>query len=62
MPIGLDGRERDKNGEIRKKRADAMNANLARPIPEFPPEMTIGEGDNREGQRSGDQARGEEAR
>lgn len=32
---GLDGRHRDKDGEIQKKRGDTLNKNLPIPIPEF---------------------------
>jgi hypothetical protein len=43
---GLDGRHRDKNppkaGEIQQKRSDTLNKNLSRPIPQFPPNMTLG--------------------
>ena len=43
---GLDGRHRDKSppksGEIQQKRSDALNKNLPRPIPQFPPDMTLG--------------------
>jgi hypothetical protein len=43
---GLDGRHRDKNrpkgGEIQQKRSDALNKNLPRPVPQFPPNMTLG--------------------
>lgn len=44
---GLDGRHRDKAkpkaGEIQQKRSDALNKNLSRPIPQFSPEMTLGQ-------------------
>ncbi len=44
---GLDGRHRDntpsKAGEIQQKRSDAVNKNLPRPIPQFPPNMTLGQ-------------------
>jgi hypothetical protein len=39
---GLDGRHRDKDGEIRLKRADAINKNLPDPIPKFSPNATVG--------------------
>jgi hypothetical protein len=39
---GLDGRHRDKDGEIRLKRADALNKNLPEAIPEFSPNATVG--------------------
>lgn len=42
---GLDGRHRDKSppkkGEIQQKRGDALNKNLPRPIPEFPPNTRL---------------------
>jgi hypothetical protein len=41
MANGLDGRSRDKDGEIRQKRGDTLNKNLARPIPEFSPNTTL---------------------
>jgi hypothetical protein len=44
---GLDKRHRDKDapkgGEIQQKRSDALNKNLPRPIPEFPPNATVGD-------------------
>jgi hypothetical protein len=40
---GLDGRHRDEDGEIQKKRSDTLNKNLTKPIPEFPPNATLGE-------------------
>jgi len=43
---GLDNRHRDKTplkaGEIQRKRADTLNKNLWRPIPEFSPNATLG--------------------
>jgi hypothetical protein len=39
---GLDGRHRDKDGEIQQKRSDALNKNLSRPIPQFSPNATLG--------------------
>ena len=39
---GLDGRHRDKDGEIQKKRRDALNKNLPDPIPNFSPNATVG--------------------
>ena len=43
---GLDSRHRDKRppkaGEIQQKRSDALNRNLPRLIPQFPPNMTLG--------------------
>ena len=42
----LDNRYRDrkapKAGEIRQKRADTLNKNLPRPIPQFSPNATLG--------------------
>lgn len=44
---GLDNRHRDrappKAGQIQQKRSDALNKNLSRPIPQFPPGATLGE-------------------
>ncbi len=43
---GLDNRYRDskapKAGEIRQKRADSLNKNLPRPIPQFSPNASLG--------------------
>jgi hypothetical protein len=39
---GLDGRHRDKDGEIQQKRSDTMNKNLSKPIPGFSPNTTLG--------------------
>jgi hypothetical protein len=39
---GLDGRHRDKDGEIREKRADTLNKSLPKPIPQFGPNVTLG--------------------
>jgi hypothetical protein len=39
---GLDGRHRDKDGEIQQKRSDTLNKNLSKPIPQFPDNMTLG--------------------
>ena len=38
---GLDGRHRDKDGEIQQKRSDTMNKNLPKPIPGFSDETTL---------------------
>jgi hypothetical protein len=42
---GLDNRHRDKNppkaGEIQQKRADTLNENLPKPIPEFSPKAKL---------------------
>jgi hypothetical protein len=40
-PPGLDGRHRDEDGEIRKKRGDTVNKNLPQPIPEFRSDATL---------------------
>lgn len=40
---GLDGRHRDKNGQIQQKRSDTLNKNLSTPIPGFGPDVTLGE-------------------
>jgi hypothetical protein len=40
---GLDGRHRDKDGEIQRKRSDTLNKNLSKPIPQFSPNATLGE-------------------
>ena len=39
---GLDGRHRDKDGEIQQKRSDTLNKNLSKPIPQFSPNTTLG--------------------
>jgi hypothetical protein len=39
---GLDGRHRDKDGEIQQKRSDTMNKNLSKPIEGFSPNTTLG--------------------
>jgi len=39
---GLDNRHRDENGQIERKRSDAINKNLPNPIPEFSPNATVG--------------------
>lgn len=40
--LGLDNRHRDQNGEIERKRSDAINKNLSNPIPNFSPNATVG--------------------
>ena len=40
---GLDGRHRDKDGEIQQKRSDTLNRNLSKPIPQFSSDTTLGE-------------------
>ncbi len=39
---GLDGRHRDKDGEIQQKRSDTLNKNLSTPIPQFRGNTTLG--------------------
>ena len=38
----LEGRHRDKDGEIQQKRSDTQNKNLSKPIPQFSPNATFG--------------------
>jgi hypothetical protein len=38
---GLDGRHRRKDGEIQRKRDDALNKNLPKPIPQFSQNATL---------------------
>lgn len=38
---GLDGRHRDKTGQIQQKRGDTFNKNLSKPIPQFSPNTTL---------------------
>ncbi len=38
---GLDGRHRDKDGQIEQKHGNTKNKNLPRPIPGFGPETTL---------------------
>ncbi len=38
---GLDGRHRDKDGEIQQKRGDALNKNLPQPISGFSPNARL---------------------
>lgn len=38
---GLDGRHRDKDGQIQQKRSDTKNKNLPQPIPGFGSETTL---------------------
>jgi hypothetical protein len=40
---GLDGRHRDKDGEIQQKRSDTLNKNLSKPIPQFSDDTTLGD-------------------
>ena len=39
---GLDGRHRDRDGEIQQKRSDTLNKNLSKPIPQFKDNTTLG--------------------
>jgi hypothetical protein len=39
---GLDGRHRDKDGEIQQKRSDTLNKNLSKPMPQFSSNATLG--------------------
>jgi len=39
---GLDGRHRDKDGEIQRKRSDTLNKNLSKPIRQFRGNTTLG--------------------
>ena len=39
---GLDDRHRVKSGKIQRKRDDAINRNLSKPIPQFSPNATLG--------------------
>lgn len=58
---GLDGRHRDKDppkaGEIQQKRSDTLNKNLPKPIPQFPPNTTLGTMRDRTGKVSEDAVR-----
>ena len=38
---GLDGRHRDKDGEIQQKRGDTLNKNLSRPVENFSPNARL---------------------
>jgi len=38
---GLDGRHRDKDGQIQQKRGDTLNKNLPNPIPQFSPNARL---------------------
>ena len=49
---GLDGRHRDKNGEIQQKRSDTRNKNLSEPIPQFSRNATLGRMRKETGQTS----------
>jgi hypothetical protein len=39
---GLDNRHRDQNGQIERKRSDALNKNLPQRIENFSPNATVG--------------------
>jgi hypothetical protein len=39
---GLDGRHRDRDGEIQQKRSDTLNKNLSQPIPGFRADASLG--------------------
>ena len=41
--LGLHDRQRDKDGDSRRKRADTRNKNLPMPIPQFGPNVTLAE-------------------
>jgi hypothetical protein len=49
---GLDGRHRDKDGEIQQKRSDTLNKNLSKPIPQFSPDTTLGKMRDKTGKTS----------
>ena len=38
---GLDGRHRDKNGQIQQKRSDTLNKNLPQPFPGYGPNVPL---------------------
>lgn len=38
---GLDGRHRNEDGTIHKKRSDTQNQNLPQPVPGFGPKTTL---------------------
>lgn len=63
---GLDDRRRDekppKAGWIRQKRADALNENLPKPIPQFSPKATLGQMRKATGKTSEDAVRRAAAR
>jgi len=40
---GLDGRHRNKDGEIQQKRSDTLNKNLPQPIPGYGPNVPLGD-------------------
>jgi predicted RNase H-like HicB family nuclease len=49
---GLDGRHRDRDGEIQRKRSDTLNKKLSKPIPQFSPNTTLGEMRKKTGKES----------
>ena len=49
---GLDGRHRDQDGTIQRKRSDTLNKNLPKPIPGFSPDTTLKEMRERTGKVS----------
>ena len=49
---GLDGRHRDKDGQIQQKRSDTQNKNLPQPIPGFTPNTTLKQIREKTGQTS----------
>jgi hypothetical protein len=59
---GLDGRHRDKDGGIQRKRSDTLNKNLSKPIPQFSPDTTLGEMRLRTGKESEEAVRRAAAR
>jgi hypothetical protein len=49
---GLDGRHRDKDGQIDLKHGNTLNKHLPEPIPQFSPEMTLEQMRQKTGERS----------
>ena len=49
---GLDGRHRDKDGQIQQKRSDTQNKNIPQPIPGFTPNTTLKQIREKTGQTS----------
>jgi hypothetical protein len=49
---GLDGRHRDKDGQIQQKRGDTLNKNLSTPISGYGPNVTLQKIRNNTGQTS----------
>jgi hypothetical protein len=52
FPKGLDGRQRDQDGEIRQKRGDTLNKNLPNPISQFSPNAKLATKRNETGMTS----------